>query len=86
MEELSLSQATKLLAAIQPKHRASWATPHRAILREAVEHNESFVTLDGERFKLSITTDKFLLTPVRGFTPMGWFLKQWLYQNEEESL
>jgi hypothetical protein len=82
--ELSLTQATNLLAGTkQPGTKASWATPHRAVLRKAVRQNESFVVLDGERFKLSITTDKFLLCPVRGFVPMGWFQKSWLNEKED---
>jgi hypothetical protein len=84
IQELSLSQAASLLGnQKQPGTKASWLTPHRHVVREAVEQNRSFVMLDGVRFKLSITEWKFHLRPVRGFAPMGWWLKSWLYETED---
>lgn len=83
-EELSLSQASKLLnwgGHEKPSDR--FPNPHREALRVAVETAQSFVVLDGRRYKLSITADKIHIRPEKGFVPCGWLPRKWLYEEME---
>lgn len=78
-DELSYMQARNLLESGRGIERhPDWWVPHRRTIREAVGAGESFVELEGRRFKISTTGLRILVAPVEGYAPRGWFDDEWL--------
>jgi hypothetical protein len=84
-EDLDLSQINNLLRSKERVKKESpqdrWPNSHREALREAIESGESFIEMDGMKFIIGVTTDKFHLRPAKGFAPCGWFPRKWLYEE-----